>query len=127
MTRNEAIHYAKCLKNNWTLNLNDLGEFCDMAIEALEEAKKREETWEWCTDCKEYDQENHFCHRWSNRIYESLCGAVVSGEWIPHPLEKGGMSIDRDVCSVCGVQFADAWMFNYCPSCGAYNRGDEDE
>lgn len=49
------------------------------------------------------------------------------GEWIPHPLEKGIMSIDRDVCSICGVQFADAWMFDYCPICGSYMRGDEDE
>ena len=49
------------------------------------------------------------------------------GEWIPHPLENGIMSIDRDVCSICGVQFADAWMFDYCPICGSYMRGDEDE
>lgn len=49
------------------------------------------------------------------------------GEWIPHPLEKGIMSIDRDVCSICGVQFTDAWMFDYCPICGSYMRGDEDE
>lgn len=48
----------------------------------------------------------------------------VSGEWIPHPLEKGGMSIDRDVCSVCGVRFVDAWMFNYCPNCGAEMKND---
>lgn len=43
MTSDEAIHYAKCLKNNWTLNLNDLGEFCDMAIEAL---KRKRGEWQ---------------------------------------------------------------------------------
>ena len=52
---------------------------------------------------------------------------VKHGEWIPHPLEKGEMSIDRDVCSICGVQFADAWMFDYCPICGSYMRGDTDD
>ena len=36
MTREEAIHFAKCLKNNWTINFDDLKDFCDMAIEALD-------------------------------------------------------------------------------------------
>ena len=35
MTREEAIHFATCLKNNWTINFADMEEFCDMAIEAL--------------------------------------------------------------------------------------------
>ena len=37
MTREEAIHFAVCLKNNWTINFADMEEFCDMAIEALSE------------------------------------------------------------------------------------------
>ena len=35
MNREEAIHFAECLKNNWTIDFNDMEEFCDMAIEAL--------------------------------------------------------------------------------------------
>ena len=35
MKREEAIHFATCLKNNWTINFADMEEFCDMAIEAL--------------------------------------------------------------------------------------------
>ena len=42
MTREEAIHFAECLKNNWTINFADMEEFCDMAIEALSER-----TGEW--------------------------------------------------------------------------------
>lgn len=30
------------------------------------------EHYEWCHDCKEYDQENHCCHRYSSFIQESL-------------------------------------------------------
>lgn len=37
MTREEAIHFAECLKNNWTINFNDMEEFCDMAIEAFKQ------------------------------------------------------------------------------------------
>ena len=38
MTREEAIHFAECLKKNWTINFADMEEFCDMAIEALPSA-----------------------------------------------------------------------------------------
>ena len=58
MTRDEAIHYAKCLKNNWTLNLNDLGEFCDMAIEALEQQTADVVEIVRCKDCKWFKRLN---------------------------------------------------------------------
>lgn len=35
MTTKEAIHFANCLKNNWTIDFADMEEFCDMAIRAL--------------------------------------------------------------------------------------------
>ena len=37
MTREEAIHFANCLKNNYTIDLNDLQAFCDEVIKALEQ------------------------------------------------------------------------------------------
>lgn len=30
------------------------------------------ESFEWCTDCKEYDQEAHCCHRWSKMIRKTI-------------------------------------------------------
>ena len=30
------------------------------------------ESFEWCTDCKEYDQEAHCCHRWSKMIRKTV-------------------------------------------------------
>ena len=30
------------------------------------------ESFEWCTDCKEYDQEAHCCHRWSKTIQKTV-------------------------------------------------------
>ena len=35
MTTKEAIHFANCLKNNWTIDFAKMEEFCDMAIRAL--------------------------------------------------------------------------------------------
>ena len=31
-----------------------------------------EESFEWCTDCKEYDQEKHCCHRWTKVIRNTV-------------------------------------------------------
>lgn len=50
---------------------------------------------------------------------------VVHGRWIPHAVDarKGTMSIDEDVCSVCGKDFLQiretGCVWNYCPNCGA--------
>ena len=30
------------------------------------------ESFEWCTDCKEYDQEQHCCHRYSKVIRQAF-------------------------------------------------------
>jgi hypothetical protein len=37
MNREEAIYFANCLKNNYTIDLNDMQAFCDEAIKALEQ------------------------------------------------------------------------------------------
>lgn len=36
MTKEQAIQFANCLKNNYTIDFNDMADFCDMAIKALE-------------------------------------------------------------------------------------------
>ena len=28
--------------------------------------------WEWCRGCKERDEDNHCCHRWSNTIRKTV-------------------------------------------------------
>lgn len=48
-------------------------EFIDRkeAIEAYK-ARRDDTEWEWCHDCKEYDQEAHCCHRWTKVIRETV-------------------------------------------------------
>ena len=38
--------------------------------ELLADVRNEQEpkSYQWCTDCKEYDQEKHCCHRWSKVI-----------------------------------------------------------
>jgi hypothetical protein len=39
------------------------------------------EEFEWCTDCKEYDQEKHCCHRWTKVIRKTI--AEIEEEYKP--------------------------------------------
>ena len=39
-------------------------------IKALPSAE--EESFEWCNNCKEYDQEKHCCHRWTKVIRNTV-------------------------------------------------------
>ena len=45
MTTNEAIKFANDLKNNYTIDLSQMEDFCNMAISALEQQK-----WILCSE-----------------------------------------------------------------------------
>ena len=47
-------------------------EALDIAVKALERQIQAEESFEWCDGCKEYDQEQHCCHRWSKMIRKTV-------------------------------------------------------
>lgn len=49
--------------------LNMWGLFAQMVKEI---PPTESESFEWCTDCKEYDQEAHCCHRWSKMIRKTV-------------------------------------------------------
>lgn len=61
----------------------EIKDFCDMKAQlepenediykAIIKALEQEpQTFKWCTNCKEYDQEKHCCHRWSNVIRDTV-------------------------------------------------------
>ena len=80
MTREEAIKilnelqdkYIKCRGEEDIIEVSidsvDI-EALDMATKALEQ---QPQSFKWCTDCKEYDQEKHCCHRWSKVIRDTV-------------------------------------------------------
>lgn len=63
-----AIEYWKSVDedNNMVKWLTELQEYREA------EREKAEQTYDWCKGCKEYDTENHCCHRYSSFIRESL-------------------------------------------------------
>lgn len=40
-------------------------------------------TDEWCTDCKEYDQKKHCCHRFTKVILQTVEELKSQTQWIP--------------------------------------------
>lgn len=47
-------------------------EALDIAVNAIEKQIQAEESFEWCDGCKEYDQEQHCCHRYSKVIRQAF-------------------------------------------------------
>jgi formate-dependent nitrite reductase cytochrome c552 subunit len=102
----------------------------DGLIEHFPSAEPELEEFEWCTDCKEYDQTAHCCHRAQKviqQVVEELKAERKMGEWLEHYSHEDG---ERDgvYCSECHEHYYfGGSLMKYCPNCGSYNGGDEDE
>ena len=68
MTYEKAID----LLDEITTQGREVDEAINMAIQALKECHRQEQAFEWCHDCKEYDQEAHYCRRWSKIIGSTI-------------------------------------------------------
>lgn len=89
----------------------------DGAIKVLEQEPQ---SFKWCTDCKEYDQEKHCCHRYSKVIrdtVEMMKQEPKTGHWI-----LGGYDDNYYICDKCNYKASEYYFkprYNYCPNCGA--------
>lgn len=57
---------------SYTDPLNILTEVRDKIRELPSVTPQEPQTFEWCDMCKEYDQDNHCCHRWSKVIRDTV-------------------------------------------------------
>lgn len=85
----EAIKILEEIKedNNGMYKYHQL--YCtaiNMGILAIETLEKQKGTFEWCSDCAEYDKERHCCHRFTKVIRQTVeeCKKEYANEgWIP--------------------------------------------
>lgn len=79
----ECLLREDCRDCQYYYDNSEYEEAMKVALEALEKVKKSEETFEWCTDCKEYDHEHYRCNRWNKRIRDTVEELRGSTMWIP--------------------------------------------
>ena len=112
-----------------------------LMVEALKDlpfAQPPLEEFEWCTDCKEYDQKAHCCHRFTKVIrhtVEELKSQPqrMRGRWIGYNADNSVWLRDDGepiflVCSECHrtVLNNGSADWNFCPNCGADMREEQD-
>ena len=123
----EAFDGTKVGEKNCTeydSGYNDGIDFAVSTLSVLPSAQSEPEEFEWCHDCKEYDQEKHCCHRWTKVIRKTVdeikADPVRHGKWIRN--DNGTYS-----CSVCQSWIPEQQHYyaRYCLHCGA--RMDEVE
>ena len=68
MTREEAIKVLKDFCNGGWPSYYGFVSAVNVAIEAL----SADAEFKWCTDCKEYDQDRHCCHRCTKVIRNTV-------------------------------------------------------
>ena len=97
---------------------------CIEAVSNLPSAQPELEEFEWCTGCKEYDQEKHCCHRWTKVIRKTVdeikADPVRHGKWIDMDVQSYTWKVR---CSVCGhersMMSTQGEYPKYCEECGA--------
>lgn len=118
-------------------------ETCDLLADACNELDKMPENaepttheeFEWCHDCKEYDQEKYCCHRWSKVIHNTveelrtdyvpikhgrwLIGVGENGEPIGTYCSECGWSWERNIAAIQLNKVLSRIKTPRCPNCGA--------
>jgi hypothetical protein len=84
-------------------------------IETLNELPSAEQKeFEWCHNCKEYDQEQHCCHRWTKVIRQTVEELKAEKQEITAKVKEGwGFAI----CESCKKRVYQNDI--YCSHCGA--------
>ena len=113
MTREEAIKWLNgiqgCYKKKF-FDLDLLNGLCVEAIDMAIESLQADAEFEWCPDCKEYDQDRHCCHRWTKVIrntveelkehYDGYVEVVLCKDCRYY--ECGGLPCPLDLCESLG-------------------------
>ena len=78
ISREQVINALERAKQNIRHNIERaIGKAVCEILDEVENGIKQlpsaeEESFEWCTDCKEYDQEKHCCHRFTKVIRQAF-------------------------------------------------------
>ncbi len=89
-------------------------EYCLDLIKEISSAEPEQEEFEWCHDCKEYDQEKHCCHRWTKVIRQTVEELKTKK---PETTAKVKEAWGLAMCESCKKRVYENDI--YCSHCGA--------
>lgn len=114
MIKEQAIQFANCLKNNYTIDFNDMADFCDMAIKALEQ-----QTSDYCGDINNVIATISQHHLLIHNLYKgakALPPVTPTQSWIPVserlPKESDGavlITVNGEVNTGRYSEFSNTW------------------
>ena len=122
------IEFANCLKNNYTVNFDDMFDFCDEVIDALEnsceDAVSRQQVLDivkfeekWLKDAKGNNPNADIAFSGIMAKVAKLPLIRKKGTWV-----KSTEMVSTVKCPICGREFVflmGGTNLKFCPNCGS--------
>ena len=127
-----AIEFANCLKNNYTVNFDDMFDFCDEVIEALENSCEDSVSRQQVLDIVKFEEKWLKDAKGNNPNTDiAFSGIMAKVAKLPLIRKRGTWTKATTVkCPICGREFVflmGGTNLKFCPNCGSDNREVEEE
>ena len=121
------IEFANCLKNNYTVNFDDMFDFCDEVIEALENSCEDSISRQQVLDIVKFEEKWLKDAKGNNPNTDiAFSGIMAKVEKLPlvTPTRKKGTWVKATTakCPICGREFVflmGGTNLKFCPNCGS--------
>ena len=119
-----AIEFANCLKNNYTVNFDDMFDFCDEAIEALENSCEDSISRQQVLDIVKFEEKWLKDAKGNNPNTDiAFSGIMAKVAKLPLIRKKGTWVKSTTVkCPICDREFVflmGGANLKFCPNCGS--------
>ena len=123
MTKEKAIEFANCLKNNYTVNFDDMFDFCDEVIEALENSCEDSVSRQQVLDIVKFEEKWLKDAKGNNPNTDiAFSGIMAKVAKLPLIRKRGTwVKATTAKCPICGREFVflmGGTNLKFCPNCG---------
>ena len=118
------IEFANCLKNNYTVNFDDMFDFCDEVIEALENSCEDSVSRQQVLDIVKFEEKWLKDAKGNNPNTDiAFSGIMAKVAKLPLIRKKGTWAKATTAkCPICGREFVflmGGTNLKFCPNCGS--------
>ena len=118
------IEFANCLKNNYTVNFDDMFDFCDEVIEALENSCEDSVSRQQVLDIVKFEEKWLKDAKGNNPNTDiAFSGIMAKVAKLPLTRKKGTWAKATTAkCPICGREFVflmGGTNLKFCPNCGS--------